>query len=1078
VCSLTNEGTRPRLHFRLPLDPARLLRARQRIRDYLHERELEPGVIEDVVLAVEEAMSNAVRHSGAIADLEVDLWSEGGDLIAEVRDHGHGFDVDRFDRRRLPDPLSPSGRGLFLIAHLMDELEMRSESGLTVRAVKRDVLTGSGRGALGLAAAMPGAEVHRDARQQALLEEIEEAFFALDWEYRYTFVNEAAERMWRKSREDHLGRTVSEVYPRTPPRVLQALRESMELGRPALVEVQSVERGTWREYRSYPTSMGVVAYVRDIDERKRKELERDELVDALRLSREDLDRAQAVGQIGSWRLDVCRDVLSWSDENHRIFGVPKGAPLTYRTFLSRVLSEDRAYVDARWRAALGGEPYDIEHRILVNGQVKWVREKAFLEFDAAGGLQSGFGITQDITERKLAEEALRRTTASLDLAVRAAGAGTWSWDVKTGRIDWSSELYEVFGIDPTLRCASFEAWNEVIHADDRAIANARIEQALSDHAELDSEYRIVRFGEERWISALGKATYDEQGDPIRMSGLCIDVTERKRAESAFRQSEEQFVALFDSMLEGVVLHELVYADGHPVDYRILAANPAFERQSGMSRERALGCLASDLYGTGAAPYLAEYARVAESGESYSFETYFAPLERHFQITAVSPAPGRFATIFEDITERKRADEQLQRSLAEYARLADRQARQAARLTVLKEIAETATSALSVVDFAQRVAATVPGVLGASHVMVALPDDSGSRLNPVGTFGYPPGLHAGVMTPASEASQLMQAYSSAESVYVESPETAANDVSRTGGRRHGIASFAAMPLPIADKPIGVLGVGWSEPRRFTSDEVELLTSLAAELAVGLEKARLDEAQRRVATTLQENFVHPLPLIAGLELAALSLPASAPELVGGDFHDVFVLPDGRVLALIGDVMGKGIKAAGLTETVHSAVRALALVAPSPAKILRQVNRLLLLEEYEQLVTALVVVFAPSSGRGLLASAGHPPPIVVSRGHSRRIEPRYGPPLGAFESTYSAREFKLAGGEALLLYSDGLTEARRNGELFGEGRLLDATRDAPDHRPQALVEHLRTTVLAYAGALKDDLEILALCPAEQSG
>jgi PAS domain S-box-containing protein len=133
------------------------------------------------------------------------------------------------------------------------------------------------------------------------------------------------------------------------------------------------------------------------------------LEDELRQSREDLDRAQAVGQLGSWRLDVRENVLTWSDENYRIFGLPIGTPLTYETFLGVVHPDDRALVDSKWRAGLRGEPYDIEHRLLVDGQVKWVREKAFLEYDDAGQLRGGFGITQDVTDRKAAEEALRES---------------------------------------------------------------------------------------------------------------------------------------------------------------------------------------------------------------------------------------------------------------------------------------------------------------------------------------------------------------------------------------------------------------------------------------------------------------------------------------------------------------------------------------------------------------------------------------------------------------------------------------------------------------------------------------------
>jgi len=124
---------------------------------------------------------------------------------------------------------------------------------------------------------------------------------------------------------------------------------------------------------------------------------------ALRESREDLNRAQAVAHVGSWRLNVQQDVLLWSDETYRIFGVSEGTPLTYEIFLGTVHPDDRAYVHEKWSAALRGEPYDIEHRIVVGGTVKWVRQRSELEFAADGSLAGGFGITQDITDRKRAE---------------------------------------------------------------------------------------------------------------------------------------------------------------------------------------------------------------------------------------------------------------------------------------------------------------------------------------------------------------------------------------------------------------------------------------------------------------------------------------------------------------------------------------------------------------------------------------------------------------------------------------------------------------------------------------------------
>ncbi len=141
---------------------------------------------------------------------------------------------------------------------------------------------------------------------------------------------------------------------------------------------------------------------------------------ALRESEEDLNRAQAVANTGSWRLDVQRNVLIWSNENWRIFGLPKGTPLTYETFLSNVHPDDREYVNRKWMAALRGEHYDIEHRIVIGDTVKWVRERAELEFDGEGVLLGGFGTTQDITGQKQAEMALKRSKERVDLLSQTA----------------------------------------------------------------------------------------------------------------------------------------------------------------------------------------------------------------------------------------------------------------------------------------------------------------------------------------------------------------------------------------------------------------------------------------------------------------------------------------------------------------------------------------------------------------------------------------------------------------------------------------------------------------------------------
>jgi PAS domain S-box-containing protein len=264
--------------------------------------------------------------------------------------------------------------------------------------------------------------------------------------------------------------------------------------------------------------------------------------EALSESEQDLNRAQAVAHTGSWRLDVQRNQLLWSDETHRIFGVPKGTPMTYETFLSSVHPEDREYVDRKWAEALRGEPYDIEHRIVVGNGIRWVRERAELELDSQGLLKGGFGTVQDITEMKQIQEALRQSEESYRTLVESAPDGVFSVDAK-GHITGCNEAW----------CNLLGYTKEEVrgrHISELATSTTR-KRADFYHTQLAQKGQIEDEFEARdkhgqavplWIKAV--VLPDREGKPTQTIIYARDITERKKLD----QLKDEFI--------GLVSHEL------------------------------------------------------------------------------------------------------------------------------------------------------------------------------------------------------------------------------------------------------------------------------------------------------------------------------------------------------------------------------------------------------------------------------------------------------------------------------------------------------------------------------------------
>ena len=140
---------------------------------------------------------------------------------------------------------------------------------------------------------------------------------------------------------------------------------------------------------------------------------------ALLASQASLERAQAVARTGSWQFDLLNGELTWSTETYRIFGLAAGTPVTYASFLDRVYPEDRPRVDAAWQAAIRGATYEVQHRIVVDGSIRWVSERAEFSCDPSGRVLAGLGTVQDITQQKLAEDKLKQAAAVFENTAEA-----------------------------------------------------------------------------------------------------------------------------------------------------------------------------------------------------------------------------------------------------------------------------------------------------------------------------------------------------------------------------------------------------------------------------------------------------------------------------------------------------------------------------------------------------------------------------------------------------------------------------------------------------------------------------------
>jgi sigma-B regulation protein RsbU (phosphoserine phosphatase) len=415
---------------------------------------------------------------------------------------------------------------------------------------------------------------------------------------------------------------------------------------------------------------------------------------------------------------------------------------------------------------------------------------------------------------------------------------------------------------------------------------------------------------------------------------------------------------------------------------------------------------------------------------------------------------------------------------ENAQLYTRTTKQARILLLLNEIARELTSILNLDELLGRIAELLRRLIDFQMFSILLLDSSGEKLQHRFSLRFNENVHLkqeiplghGVVGAAAETKQaiLVPDVSKDPRYIVLNPET---------------RSELAVPLIYKDKAIGVLDLEHTRRGFFTDDHRRTIMTLAAQVAIAIENARLYEEIARQERRLERDLAlarelqmrllpQTLPKLAHLDLAAKFTPARA---IGGDLYDFIPYSLSRLGIVIGDVSGKGAPAAIYAALVSGILRSHAPIEPGPAEMLSAVNLSLAERRIEaQFVSLIYAVWDDEHRTLLVANSGLPRPIHVHDGKNSAVDAT-GLPLGLFDDAdYDEFRFKMKPGDMFVFFSDGILDARnRKGELFGRGRVEKIVAECAGRSAACVVDSLFKAAAEHSAGVEtfDDQTVVAI-------
>ena len=956
-------------------------------------------------------------------------------------------------------------------------------------------------------------------------------------DYRFLDVNSAGERHFGHSREELVGHTYKAVGgTNADPEWIELLSRVALTGEGVSIEHYAPVGGRWVHLVAYSPGAGRFAAIfSDVTERKQAE-------EALRASEErfrsvldsSLDVVYRVNlETGEYEYisPSSEQVLGYTPEELAALTQPEAARAmihpddlpAFRDASAR--SERLGWAQAEWR------------QLTKNGEYRWLSTYTTVTKDEAGRPKHRTGTARDITERRQVEEALRESEERFRLSLKNAPVSVaaqdrdlryvWSYNQRTaapaevaGKTDedlFPEEATQLTALKRRVIETETEAHEQLwitrpggrmfldLHLEplrDTSGQVAGVGITSVDMTPLKLAEESSRESQERYALLAGVVEAASQPVGIGFTDGRLGVFNRAYA-LLLGYSPEEFASLDWSMdltppewrgFEAEKLKELDET-GLPVSYE-----KEYVRKDGWRIPVELlvhlvrGPDGSPLYYyafitdlTGRKAAEAERMRLLREAQELAEELSVANEELQGQNEEIATQADELQTQNEEISaqaeeleaqteELAAQNEELRVAHDELATLYEREKESARLKDALTQVNQSLTSSLEHGQILKRALEDGARALGAERAVLEMLERDCWEVRAL--YRLPEDLLGKCLT-REEASVATAMEESGRVLVIEDAREDPR-VNESTIARYGTTAVLALPISYQGRILGSLQFLYtSGPHRFSAAELDFAQKLAVSTALALENARLFEVQRNIATQLQQTILEMPSGIPHLRFSHLYHSATEEALVGGDFYDAFELEDGSIALLIGDVSGHGVNASRVATMVKASLAAFAHSHTDPDEVLALVNQLLLRQSVPGFTSLLFALFYPETGTLSYCSAGHPNLLV---GRARGVGLLGGAnhtPLGVFADWSCASEsVTLEPGDTLLFYTDGLTEARRRGELFGEDRLLAAFKAKLGLPLEELPQALLDEALAFTGGkLQDDVAILAVRPLLQS-